>query len=378
MVDIASVSRRGYIKDGKTWDDVSITRRDGELLGTVPVQISQGQCSHDEALEAAGYHQYKWDFELQDSPTIPIDKLFYNGHNAPLQQVNDLNDFFPSGNSGASRYRHTYEPGHHLDALLVNKKSDVLIVYLHGATFRKRTRLPRFERLATLSQEDVSSMYFSDPTMYRHERVMLGWYTGWKGVDVQQHIADWAMIAAQEIGAKHIVVAGASGGGFAALQVSGLIPDSICLTFNPSTKIHEYYTNGDPGIRGAQRDYIRYVHPEVVVGKIDSMDLDPDWTTNLGDEVSAIRRYGKPVSNWVLFVNNINDWHIEQHFDPFMESARQGGNTNRIQVLEYEMGHGHFPPKNPEFMGALAAAIEWSRSSNKAQWVAPTQWVREM
>lgn len=375
MVHIASVTRRSYIKDGKTWDDVTISHENGELVGTVTVQINQSEYSHSEAVDAAGYGPFVWDFELQDSHTIPVEKLFFNGHNAPLHQVDSIEKFSPSPALGASRYRHTYEEGHHLDSLLVNKDSDVLVVYLHGATFRKKTRLPRFERLATLSKENVSSMYFSDPTMHRHDRVMLGWYTGWQGVDVQQHIADWAMSAAHQIGAKHIVVAGASGGGFASLQVSALIPDSVCLTFNPSTKIHEYYTNGDPTIRGAQRDYIRYVHPEMIVGKIDSMDLDPDWTETLGDEVSAIRRYGKPIQNWVLFVNNINDWHIEQHFEPFMESAQQGGNTDRIQVLEYEMGHGHFPPKTPEFMGGLATAIEWSRCSDKASWVAPKDWV---
>lgn len=377
MVQIATVSRRGYVKDGKTWDDVSVTHENGELLGTVQVQINQSEYSHDEALKAAGYGPYKWDFELSDNPTIPIEKLFFNGHNAPLHSVEVVEDFDPTEALGASRYRHTYEEGRHLDALLVNKGSDVLVVYLHGATFRKKTRLPRFERLATLSREDVSSIYFSDPTMHLHERVMLGWYTGWKGVNAQQHIADWAIAAAQKIGASHIVVAGASGGGFASLQVSGLIPDSVCLTFNPSTKIHEYYTNGDPGVRGAQRDYIRYVHPEVVTGKIDSMDLDPDWTVTLGDEVSAIRRYSKPVLNWVLFVNNINDWHIEQHFEPFMESARKGGNVDRIQVLDYEMGYGHFPPKTPEFMGGLAAAIDWSRSPNKESWKAPLNWTKE-
>lgn len=282
MTNIATVTKPNYIKDGKTWDDVTITHESGELIGTVPVQLNQSDYTHDEAIEAAGYGPIVWDFELEKTPTIPIKKLFFNGHNAPVHNIENPNDFTVSTDLGASRYRHTYEDGHHLDALLVNKASDVLVVYLHGATFRKTTRLPRFERLATLTKEDVSSMYFSDPTLYRHERVMLGWYTGWQGVDVQQHIADWAMSAAKKIGAKHIVVAGASGGGFASLQVSGLIPDSVCLTFNPSTKIHGYFVNGDPGIKGAQRDYIRYVHPEVIDGNIASMDLDPDWSSALG------------------------------------------------------------------------------------------------
>ncbi len=96
----------------------------------------------------------------------PVHLLDETGWNAHLSTVPARERFTPVSELGASRYRFTYEGQRHLDALLVTKDSDTLVVSLHGALNRQRFELPPFERLATLLSWYVSSMYFGDPTLW--------------------------------------------------------------------------------------------------------------------------------------------------------------------------------------------------------------------
>lgn len=367
MTQIASLTRRGYKEDGKLWDEVTITKH-GLVVGVIPVHISKTAPTHDETLENAGFDAYTWDFELETGPTIPLDKLFFNGHNAPIHKVEELSAFSPTSELGAARYQYEYDDTKHLDALLVNKGSDVLVVHLHGATVREHTKLPRFERLATLSNEDVSALYFSDPTLLTGEKIQLTWYTGWPGEDVQAQIAEWTRITARKLGVRRVIVAGSSGGGFASLQISALLPGSLAATFNPQTSIHKYYVGGDPNVRGVQRAYIRNVHPEIADGPIEKMDLTPDWTLDLGVETSVVRRYSAPVDNHVLFVQNVNDWHYQQHYEPFLEACAKAGNSEQVRLLTYDGPKQHVAPGTKEFIMGMKEALEWVRELPPVTW----------
>src|SRR5699024_8399640 len=102
-----------------------------------------------------------------ESP-LPLSELDQSGSNAPLVHINDVAGFSPLSGLGVSRYRYSYPHSRHLDSLLVAKESDTLIVQFHGAVNREKVMLPRFERLATLSSQNVSSMYFADPGLDRN------------------------------------------------------------------------------------------------------------------------------------------------------------------------------------------------------------------
>ena len=64
--------------------------------------------------------------------TISPNDLTEGGLNAPRIVLNNLDDFPENQLLGAAQYRYHYEDGPKLDALLVNKKSDTLVVSLHG------------------------------------------------------------------------------------------------------------------------------------------------------------------------------------------------------------------------------------------------------
>lgn len=285
---------------------------------------------------------------------IPLSDLQDSGANAPIISVADLAEFSPDPVHGATRYRHTLENGAHLDALITNKGTGPLVVSFHGALDRQKNTLPRFERMRTTLEHEVSAMFVADPALWLNDKdwFQLAWYTGWDGFDAHQVIADWAVKTAKAIGADRIMFAGSSGGGFAALQTSALVPNSLALVFNPQTSIHGYLANGDHW--GAQRNYRRVVFPELIAPEVGP---DSDWTFDLGDRASALRRYSKPTENHVLYADSPNDFHHEQHYLPFMESAKLGGNADRVHTHTYEGPKGHTPPRPEQFHVAMKEAL---------------------
>lgn len=193
--------------------------------------------------------------------TLAIDDLDEWGSNAPRVEFINEREFYPAEEVGASSYRSIFSNGARLDALLINKNSDVLVVGLHGATNRETTLLPRYERLRSIGRHPVSAMFFADPSLWLDERLQLAWYTGCDCHDISKTVAEWISVTANRIGARHIVISGASGGGFASLQVPSHLPGSLALAFNPQTDISAYRINGESF--GAQLEYVRVLWPDV-------------------------------------------------------------------------------------------------------------------
>lgn len=296
---------------------------------------------------------------VQETGTIARSDLSLDGWNAPIHDVAHLDGFKPQKEAGASRYRHNFPGDRPLDALLVNEGTDVLIVTFHGALNRERDRLPRFERMGTTGKFGQSMLFFSDPGLHCDDAFDLAWYTGWPGVDLQPILAAWATVAARTVGASRIIFTGSSGGGFAALQVSALVPGSVCLAFNPQTSIHGYLVAGH-GI-WVQRKYIEVFHPELMTDGEVSVDFNEDWTLAVGDHMSAVRRYASGMKNYVLYADNPNDFHHEQHLLPLQDAVSYSGSSERFRVHTYDGAEGHRPPNPDEFRDAMVEALAWCR-----------------
>ncbi|MGW9402568.1 hypothetical protein ACWGQ2_01200 [Arthrobacter sp. NPDC055585] len=294
---------------------------------------------------------------MHGTATVAASALDKDGLNAPTSYVTSPDSFQPQTDLGASRYRCVLQDDRPLDALLVNEGTDVLIVTFHGALDRKRFDLPRFERLGTTGEFAQSMLFFSDPGLFADDSIELAWFTGWPGVDLQPILAEWATRAAQAVGASRIIFTGSSGGGFAALQVSALVPGSVCLAFNPQTSIHGYLVGGH-GV-WVQRKYIEVYHPELITEGVVDVDFTNDWTLAIGDHMSPIRRYSVPVGNHVLYADNPNDFHHAQHLLPFQEAVAAGENCNRFRVHTYDGSVGHEPPSPPQFREAMTEALRW-------------------
>lgn len=288
--------------------------------------------------------------------TIPLEDLDEFGANAPRTNYDSADEFAPPADLGVSEHRLTYPNGAHLDALLVNRAAGLLVVSLHGATNRANTQLPRYERLRSLNAHDVSALYVGDPALWLDDRLQLAWYTGWVDVDLHEVIAQWVSAAARKIGAKRIIITGASGGGFAALQVAAHVPGSLALAFNPQTDITEYRVNGE--FYGAQHDYVRTLWPNILAEYPTPAALrDSSWGDPIRERVSAVARYSRPTKNYIHFVQNVNEFHMEEHFDPFVRAVIGAGAGYRLHAVLYEGGTMHNPPPQDVFERELNSAI---------------------
>jgi len=242
-----------------------------------------------------------------------------------------------------------------LDALVVNRSSDVMVVALHGATDRAKTTLPRFEWLRTLLDFNVSCVFFSDPALHLSERIQLAWYTGWDGVDCHAEIANETRRIASFLGVERVVFTGASGGGFAALQSSALVDESLVLAFNAQTDIPGYRVNGQSW--GVQRTYLQYVWPKIWASFEEPQEfMTGEWRKEVGDRISAVERYSVPRRNHVHIVQNADEFHYGDHFLPFLRAARTAGND----VVAHTNNEGalHNPPRLTTFQRHLRSVLE--------------------
>lgn len=280
----------------------------------------------------------------------------------PFHPLWSADAFDPSNEVGITKHRADVGRDCTLDSLFVNKRSDVLVVSMHGAIQRATINLPRFERLRSFLRTEYSSIYFGDPALYLGEKFSLSWFTGWHETNVPHLIGDWVQKAAYASGASKVVFVGSSGGGFASAQVSSYVPESAAVVFNPQTVISAYRPNGSLGYG---RGFIRNIMPELTPEQgLASLDAETDWAAPMGDRGSMIVRYSRPVPNRLLFVQNDHDQsHWIDHYTPFREATQGGVNEDRIRYTIYTGPEGHSAPPREVFDAALVEALEWLDSS---------------
>lgn len=280
-------------------------------------------------------------------------------HNAPLNRIDNLTSI-ELKEHGVYRFQEDLAERATLDYLLDFRGSDTLTVILHGATDRSSYQMPRFEWLGTVSKNsDFNSVFFSDPVLSVDEKIQLAWYTGWKDLDCHKIIADRIRILKEKTRAKHIIIAGSSGGGFASLMISAHLEDSVCVPMNPQTAISAYYVNGT-GL-GPQRFYAERVMPHLVPGGLKEENI-PDWAMPMAERLSAVERYSTHPGNKVLYVQNVNDFHFEDHYLPFARSAINGGIGKNFKTVYYSGPHAHVVPTKEIFAENLIMAAKWSKT----------------
>lgn len=290
-----------------------------------------------------------------------IDEINMDASNVPITSVSDpnLRDLIIS--EKISRYEYKWSEGF-LDALLIDKGSDTLVVSLHGAVNRGETRIPRFERLKSLKDKQYSCLFLSDPTLHLQKDLALSWYIGWRSIDMHRLIAKWIVKFSASLGIDNVIISGSSGGGFAALQISSFIPNSIALAFNAQTDISRYKVNGS-GL-GAQRNYIKCVRPDIWddLSEHQRQHLRFDWNKYYDDRYSAVERYKSPMVNYAVVVENDEEFHYGDHYLPFLEVLKERQDRGRYRCYTYSGGTVHNPPTYEIFFRYLQEAVQWART----------------
>lgn len=247
---------------------------------------------------------------------------------------------------GALRYQVRLDERANLDALLVTKDPQTLVVVFHGMMVPGHHFLPRFEWLRTLQATDYSCLYLSDPTLQADETLRLGWYIGWQDLDLVPLLAQVISAGGEALGAQRIVLIGSSGGGFASLQVSSYLPGSVAVAFNAQTDIGRYRWD-------AQVAFARRVMPQL----LPSGKGRKQWARSLGQRSSVLRRYESARQNHVLCIQNVNDtFHLTRHHQPFQELMESSPNRNRSHFELYDGPSAHEPPGRARFLDAIGRA----------------------
>lgn len=257
------------------------------------------------------------------------------------------------------RTEHLVVPRQHLGEryplrfLVQNSGSDTLIVISHGALSRSKYSLPRFEWLATVESRSENLLFLSDPVLDANPDVEVAWFTGDARDDVTVRLAAVVRAVADQLGARRILFAGGSGGGFASMALAALTPGSRALAFNPQTSIRKYWQT-------AVSTYQQALFPELG---------SPAGLAALGARGDAVERARRdpPVDYQVLYVQNSDDeFHMRAHLAPFAEVLQLPAQTARtadgnVQLVVERFADGHNMPYRLVLNGFLDHALrDWN------------------
>lgn len=238
-----------------------------------------------------------------------------------------------------------------LDFFAQLKRSDELIVTLPGAARREKNIYPFFNRVTTFRGKVPAFIAFADPTILMDPArdLRLGWFIGGAGFDPAAHILQVIRRAQGRTGAKHIVFVGGSGGGFAALRLSAMVPGSLAY-------VHEGATNIAQSLPRSVAQYFGVAWP----GWDQAALLDA-----LPERFDMVRHYRtfRP-DNHVFFAQSEDDHaYREKHYAPFRnacgvttEDGSMAGGRRTFRLYKGTLpGHGKVTPA--EFQQLFAEAL---------------------
>lgn len=242
-----------------------------------------------------------------------------------------------------------------IDILIRKKPGRPLIFSFHGNTPRAPgLMLPVFTGLNVTRDLDASFIAFSDPSLYLDSNLKLAWFAGARGFDLQKQLPAILARLVDEVAASDVIFFGGSGGGFASLYYSALLPNSLALVWNPQTDITRY---NPPHVEEYGRLAFGFS------GYDQARDTLPSEIDSGLPDI-----YAAGFSNRILYLQNNSDGHVVTHLLPLLESiGAPTGEVARGATLSTEIagnlwlhlgewGEGHVPPP-PAVLAALLAAL---------------------
>ncbi|RWZ83809.1 hypothetical protein [Glutamicibacter sp. HZAU] len=230
--------------------------------------------------------------------------------------------------------------GRTLDFISLLGRNDELIVALHGANMAERNFYPRFERVNSLRTKTKALIAFADPTLKSDpdKNMLLSWFLGGPGWDPSIPILKVIEKAQRKVGAKHVAFIGGSGGGYAALRLSAMVPGSLAFVQDPQTVISNYL-------------------PKVVNRYFDT--VWPSWNPQMladafPERFDMVRHYQElRPQNFVYYTQSRSDtMHYDSHYTPFKAAAgvKETQGMSRMRTRNFVLydgeipGHGNITP----------------------------------
>lgn len=227
-----------------------------------------------------------------------------------------------------------------------------LIVFLSGAAKREDRINPLFHRWKWQeSLRDYHTAFISDPTLNLDDDLILGWYTGNEEVDYTESLSNlilsWCL--SLNLNLNQIVIAGSSGGGFAALHLASLLPGATAFVENPQTITTEY-------LRQEVEEHLQVCFPNMTPAKQKN-----NFRLNVMNRIDIQNFYPR-----FYYSQNLRDgFHVRKHYRPFLEHFEQNSNDTAFKqkflLYSSEKGHNGVRSKE-EFMIDLESCLRWSQN----------------
>ena len=225
------------------------------------------------------------------------------------------------------------------DLLLQPKAgADTLLVSFHPALQTADTSIPVFMGLGVTHETGAHRLFLSDPSLERDDQLRLAWHTGNYLQPLQRDLPEVIEHVRAQVGARHVVFYGTSGGGYAAMHYSTRFPGSLAVAVNPQTIITEYLP--------------------LAVGRY----METCWPRSTWKVSWDLREMYEPwPGNSVAYMQNRSDSHVEKHLAPFLAATRPP--RGALYMLMGEWGEGHKAPPKEQIARVLqevaAARGDW-------------------
>lgn len=257
----------------------------------------------------------------------------------PVTTYGSLSEFLTRTTTPAGNVE-IRQNGHPLQMHWSAGSDDVTFVVFSAAVSPSVASVPAFSGMRTTEHLSANVLMISDPSLILDRELTLGWYAGnsrWPRLqdDLTQVITSFARDS-------RIVLFGASGGGYAALEQSTRMPGSVVLAVNPQTDTNRY-------LSWAIERYDR------VAWQIEERRLQPYSST-------VVPAFSQPVDANVIYVQNTGDvFHVRNHWQPFASELHE---DNRVLLLSPDLGKGHVGPGSESYRALFSAVTmtsDWAQ-----------------
>lgn len=225
-----------------------------------------------------------------------------------------------------------------IDLLYTPANSSTTVVSFHAALTKAETSLPMFAGAKVTQDGPVNRIFISDPGLYAGFEHKIAWFAGTRELALQEQLPKIIDKLLVQAGGTRTLFWGPSAGGFAALYYSKLFPDSLAVAINPQTIIANFgLANQRAYTKAAFGAETQEQHEEALAAWFNSNLLD--W-------------YDGQVPNYIFYVQNESDSHVQNHMEPFLASL---DDRTRVLVHMGDWGQGHVAPTPEEIRQIIAS-----------------------
>ena len=210
-----------------------------------------------------------------------------------------------------------------VEGLVVRGWSRKCVVTFHGAVDRSKRAIPVFDKVAKATA-DHTVVCLADATLNHSNDLGLGWYLGGSRHNPDLSIVEILESLLMSPAFDAILLAGGSGGGYAALRFAPRYRELKVLALNPTTNPAKYFPK-----------HVRRFQDAALNGEdittLEGIDLRDVWTAD-SVNVGAVLQESSDL------------FRLRNDFLPFFEHILAHRDSHLVPVVHPWTGRGHVRP----------------------------------